>query len=260
MKGAIMDFNKLTADMNSIPGHLGFYYKNLITGEEYGVRESEQYGAASVIKLPIFMCIAKWAAEGKADLSEKIKVNRDVMVPICGALTLFTDEPEVSILTLCRLMISISDNTATNVLIARFGIPAYQEEFKKIGLKDTQLLRRLFDDAASAKGIENKIVPKEMGMLLEKVYRKEFVNEETSKLIMDTLMLQQINHKLGGKIDCLADIAHKTGEDWKLSNDVGIVLAKQPFIACYAGHDTDVYLWEDFIRRSSYDLCVENNK
>ena len=255
-----MNYTDFTSKMNKLPGHLGFYYKNLVTGEEFGVRENEQYGAASVIKLPIFMCIAKWAAEGKADLKEKIKVTKDVMVPICGALTLFDDEPEVSILTLCRLMISISDNTATNVLIARFGIPAYQEEFKKIGLKDTELVRRLFDDEASRKGLQNKIVPKEMGMLLEKVFRKEFVDEKTSDLILDTLFLQQINHKLGGKIDYRADIAHKTGEDWKLSNDVGIVFAKQPFVVCYAGHDTDVYEWEDFIRTSSYDIFVENDK
>ncbi len=99
-----------------------------------------------------------------------------------------------------------------------------------------------------------------MGMLLEKVYRKEFVNAEASDLILDTLFLQQINHKLGGRIDSEADIAHKTGEDSDLSNDVGIVFAKQPFVVCYAGHDTYVPDWEDFIRRSSYEIFKECNK
>jgi len=252
-----MDFTQLTKETYNIPGHLGFYYKNLVTGEEFGLRESEPYAAASVIKLPIFMCVAKWAAEGKADLYEKIKVTGDAMVPSCGALTLFTDEPEITVLTLCRLMISISDNTATNVLLSRYGLPAYQEEFGKLGLTGTRLRRRLFDDEASARGLQNTIVPKEVGMLLEQIYRKEFADEETSKLILDTLFLQQINHKLGGKIGDEVDIAHKTGEDRRLSNDVGIVFAKQPFIACYVGHDTDVYRWEDFIRRSSYDLFLE---
>ena len=255
-----MDFTQFTKQINEMPGHCGFWFKNLVTGEEYGVRENEKYGAASVIKLPVFMCIVKWVYEGKADFSEKIKVTNDKKVPICGAVTLFTDEPEVDILTLCRLMISISDNTATNLLIERFGIPAYREEFAKIGIVDTELNRILFDSEASAKGIFNCIVPKEMGMLLEKVYRREFVNEEASDLILDTLMLQQINHKLGGRIDSEADIAHKTGEDSDLSNDVGIVFAKQPFIACYAGHDTYVPDWEDFIRRSSYDIFKECNK
>ena len=50
------------------------------------------------------------------------------------------------------------------------------------------------------------------------------------------------------------EIAHKTGEDDELSNDVGIVFAEQPFIACFAAHDTDVYMWEDMIRRGTFQL------
>ena len=235
-------------------GHVGFYFKNLVTGEELGYQDDESFRAASVIKLPIFMCISKWDAEGRASMSEEIKVRQEDKVPICGALTLFTGEPTADIRTLCNLMISISDNTATNLLIKRFGIPAYKEEFRRIGLTGTALNRRLWDEAASARGIQNYIVPREMGALLEQVYHRTFVNPQVSEEIEETLLLQQINHKLCGIIGDSVPVAHKTGEEDNLSNDVGLIRAKQPFVVCFAGHDTCVPEFEDLIRHVTADL------
>ena len=77
-------------------------------------------------------------------------------------------------------MITISDNTATNMLISRLGIDFLNEEFKKIGLEKTHIERLLFDSEASAQGKCNYIVPAEMGMLLEQVYRRTFVSKEVS--------------------------------------------------------------------------------
>ena len=239
-------------------GHTGFYYKDLVTGETFGHLQSETYLAASVIKLPMFMAIMKWASEGKVSLEERITVTQEDKVPICGALTLFTDEPEVDIRTLCRLMISLSDNTATNVLIRRFGITAFQEEFRQWGLKSTQLNRPMFQKELAAQGIQNYIVPEEMGQLLEQIYRRTFVSEEVSREINDTLLLQQINHKIPGVFG-EGIVAHKTGEDENLTNDVGIVYAKTPFIVCFAGHDTNVYQFETLIREVSAELYELHN-
>lgn len=252
--------NSILGRMKQQSGHTGFYYKNLITGEELGYQENEPYLAASVIKLPVFMCISKWASEGKCSMEEKIHVAQEDKLPICGALTLFTDELDVDIRTLCRLMISISDNAATNLLIRRFGIPAFAEEFRQIGLEGTKLTRLLFDSEASAAGIENYIVPKEMGMLLEKIYRRTFVSEPVSREIEDVLFLQQINHKICGIICDEVPVAHKTGEDENLTNDVGLLHAKQPFVACFAGHDTSVPEFEDLIRHVSAELLAECQK
>ena len=243
-------------EMDRIPGHTGFYYKNLVTGLEYGVRAGESFGAASVIKFPLFLHVLERASAGSFSMSDKLMVTEDDKVPICGALTLFTEDVEVDIRTLCRLMISISDNTATNRLIKHCTIDGTSEGFQKMGLKKTVLRRRLFDSQASKAGIQNSICPAEIGMLLEKVYRNEFVSADVCKEVIDTLMLQQVDHKLNGKVCGQVDIAHKTGEDDQLSNDVGIVYAKEPFVICFAGHDTDVYRWEDLMRRGTYDLVV----
>lgn len=241
-------------EMNEIPGYLGFYYKNLVTGQEFGIRADDAFSAASVIKLPLYLHVLKQCAEGKMDLNDLLTVTQEDKVPICGALTLFTGPVEADLRTLCRLMISISDNTATNRLIRHCTIEGAEAGFQAMGLNKTVLRRRLFDSAASAAGIQNTICPAEMGMLLEQLYRKEFVSPEVSQEALDTLLLQQIGHKLNGKLCGRVKIAHKTGEDDNLSNDVGIVFAPKPFVICFAGYDTDVYRWEDLIRRSAYDL------
>ena len=250
---------KIQKIMESQQGHVGFYYKDLTTGEEFGYQENDQYKAASVIKLPIFMCVAKWIAEGKASWDDRIKVAHESKVPICGALTLFSDEPMLDLKTLCKLMISLSDNCATNLLITHFGIPAYKEEFQRLGLKDTVLARILFDPSPITGNLRNYIVPKEMGMLLEQVYRRTFINEEVSAFIEEVLLLQQINHKIPGYLNYTVEIAHKTGEDEDISLDVGIVFTEHPFILCFAGHDTNVGDWENVMRQLSLELVQQHS-
>ena len=241
-------------EMDSIPGHTGFYYLNLVNGDEYGVREDEVFGAASVIKLPLYMHIMAECAAGRMSLDDKLTITAADKVPICGALTLFTGDVDADVRTLCKLMISISDNTATNKLIDYSTIPGAQAGFRSMGLEKTQLTRKLFDRTASRAGLRNTICPKEIGHLFAMLYRNEFVSEVVCKEIIDTLLLQQVDHKLNGKICGEVPIAHKTGEDDELSNDVGIVYAKEPFVICFAGHDTDVYRWEDLMRQATYEL------
>ena len=254
MNKELQVLESIKKEMAPLTGHLGLYYKNLATGFEYGVGEDEVYGAASVIKLPLFLHTLAECEKGKLSLDDRIVTEESDKVPSCGALNMFTGTVETDIRTLCRLMICISDNTATNRLLRYFGLEDVERGFIAMGLEKTKIRRFLFDHRESLRGVQNHICPKELGMILEKLYRGEFVNEEISKYAIDVLLEQQINHKLDGKINEEVPIAHKTGEDYMLSNDVGIVYAKNPFVICFAGHDTDVYLWEDLMRRAAYDL------
>ena len=244
----------IAVEIEALPGHLGFYYKNLSTGLEYGIRENDAYLAASVIKFPLLLYVLTRAARGEISLSDRLTVENWEKMPSCGGLNQFTDAVEADIHTLCRLMIVLSDNTATNKLFRFCGMDECNAAFREMGLEKTVVRRLLFDAEASARGLENTICPKEMGMLLEQLYRREFVSSEVSRQALDILLKQQIDHKLDGRLCGEVPIAHKTGEDTRLSNDVGIVFADQPFVICFAGHDTDVYRWEDLMRRAAYDL------
>ena len=253
MSKELSALHAISREMGTLPGHLGFYYKNLATGFEYGVREEDAFLAASVIKFPLLLHVLEKAAAGEISLTDKLTVEDWEKMPSCGALNQFFGPVEVEIRTLCRLMTVISDNTATNKLFRFCGIDKTNAAFRRMGLEKTVVRRLLFDAEASARGLENTICPKEMGMLLEQLYRGTFVNPEVSRYALDILLDQQIGHKLEGKLK-EADVAHKTGEDSGLSNDVGIVFAREPFVICFAGHDTDVYPWEDLIRRSAWAL------
>lgn len=253
-QGELQVLQNIEVQMRAINGHLGFYYKNMVTGTEFGVGEDEIYSAASVIKLPLFLHVLSLCEKGGMHLSDEIITEEDDKVPSCGALNLFTGSVKADIATLCRLMICLSDNTATNRLIRHCSLSGIEEGFQKMGLYKTKIRRLLFDREAASRGIQNTISLKELGILLEKLYRGEFISKEVSEYAVDVLLQQQIGHKLDGKLCEIVPIAHKTGEDSNLSNDVGIVYAPKPFVVCFAGHDTDVYLWEDLIRRSAYDL------
>lgn len=241
-------------EMESLPGHVGFYYKNLVTGLEYGVRPDETYLAASVIKFPLLLHVLDRAARGEISLSDRLTVENREKVPSCGGLNQFTDPVTLDIRSLCRLMIVLSDNTATNKLIQFCGMEQCNAAFRNMGLSKTVLNRLLFDYDAAKRGFQNYICPREIGSLLERLYRKEFVSPEVSQYAIDILLDQQVDHKLNGKLCGEVPIAHKTGEDDCLSNDVGIVFAREPFVICFAGHDTDVYRWEDLMRRGTFDL------
>ena len=249
-----LTLNAIAAEVETIPGHAGFYYKNLVTGLEYGIRAEETYLAASVIKFPLLLHVLHRAERGELSLSDRVIVENWEKVPSCGGLNQFTDAVEVDIRTLCRLMIVLSDNTATNKLLRLCGFEETNAAFREMGLEKTVIQRLLFDYEAAKQGLQNYICPKEIGSLLEQLYKKEFVSPEVSRYAMDILLDQQVDHKLNGKLCGEVPIAHKTGEDDGLSNDVGIVFAKEPFILCFAGHDTDVYRWEDLMRRAAYDL------
>ena len=244
----------IAREMETIPGHTGFYYKNLVTGLEYGIREEEAFLAASVIKLPLFLHVLQRAAEGTLDMRQKLTVEDWEKMPSCGGLNQFTGPVEADIRTLCRLMIVLSDNTATNKLFRLCGLPECNAAFRNMGLEKTVVRRLLFDSEAASRGLENTICPKEMGILLEQLYRNDFVSEAVCTEAIEVLQKQQVDHKLDGKLCGEVPIAHKTGEDSHLSNDVGIVFGPQPFVICFAGHDTDVYRWEDLMRRAAFDL------
>ena len=249
-----MTKSEILQRLGALPGDIGFYYKDLRTGERLGHRENDMFQAASVIKLPIYAVVMKLWAEGKLALSEKIVCRDEDKLPPCGALYFFTGDVEVDINTLCGLMITISGNTATNLLIKHLGLDFLNEQFKEIGLKDTHLERLLFDAEGSARGLENRIVPAEMGDLLERIYRHSFINEEVSCRMEKVLLEQQINHKIPGYLPEGTPVAHKTGEDDGITNDVGVVYGENPFVICFASNFTDVPAAERAIREISLAL------
>ncbi len=249
-----MGVESIFARLDAVPGKVGCYYKNLVTGEEYSRNGNDQFLAASVIKLPVFAAVAKMVAEGRASWDERLPIRPEEMVPSCGTLRFIAGEVDaLSVRALSQMMIVVSDNSATNAIMRRFGIEALNREFLAMGLEKTHIERLLFDRSEALKGRNNRIVPREMGSLLERIYRHTFVSAEASAFLEDTLLDQQINHKIPGYLGDV-DVAHKTGEDGGITNDVGVVYAREPFVLAFAFNETDVPEAERAMREISLAL------
>lgn len=243
----------LEQQLSKLPGRIGLYYKDLRTGDTFCHHADDAFSAASIIKLPMMAAIARRVAAGQASWAERLVARKEDRVPPCGALWFFRDEPSVRVDTLCELMITISDNMATNLLMRRFTIDGLNEDFRRMGLKTTHLERLLFDSEAAGLGKCNVFTPREMGILLEDIHLRATQNEPDAVFCMETLLQQQINHKIPGYLPD-AEVAHKTGEDDGITHDVGIVLSEHPFILCFASNETDVPAAERFLRQLALDL------
>lgn len=234
---------KIRLILEEIPGKISLYYKNLVTGEEIDYHADESLQAASVIKIFIMAEAFRRIEEGTLSEDAKVTIRKSDCVPPSGVLTFLHEGIEVTVLDLITLMIVISDNTATNLLIDILGMDAINAAIQEYGLTRTKLSRKMYDSEKSAQGIQNYITARETGIFLEKMYRGEVISPAASKKMLAILKNQQVNHKipfLAGSLYEEPEIAHKTGEDTGITHDVGIVFTKEPFVLCICGNETDV--------------------
>ena len=253
---------KILCQLSQMEGQVGFYYKNLITGETFGFRENEQFLAASVVKLPLLAAIMYLREHGRTRLNERITVQKEQMHPdSCGVLAFMTGDEDGSVTldiqTLCNFMMIISDTTATNALYHHYGNELIIDTLQKLGLSGTQFNREYYDSERESKGIQNYFVPAEIGILLEKIYSRTLISPQASEDMEKLLLCQQVNHKMGGHLPMGYPIAHKTGEEDDKTHDVGIVFAREPFVACFASCCSDIPTYEDFIRKTTRSLVED---
>ena len=124
-------------------------------------------------------------------------------------------------------MIIYSDNTAANKVIDMLGFEYINKAFEDMGLKETILQRRIMDFVQRSKGIENYMSVYDIALLLEKIYRKELVDEEASELMLSFLKQQKVNDRLPRDLPEDIVVAHKTGLERGVVHDAGIIFTPQ---------------------------------
>lgn len=240
-----------------VPGKVGFYYKNLITGASFSYHADQPLIAASVIKLPIMVEAFRQVRDGETTEDALFYVDPKQKKPSCGVLTYLRNGLEVSLMDLVTVMIIVSDNTATNMLIDFLGVDRVNETVQAMGATGTRLNRRLFEPELARQGIQNYITAGDIGRLLEKIYREELVSPQASRRMLDILSHQQLNGKIPFHLHSQGiRVVHKTGEDNGITHDVGIVLAPQPFVVCICSNEVDVPAFERLMQDISLRLCI----
>jgi len=239
----------------SLPGEVSVFGKDLATGEAWAYQADIPLVAASVIKIPILVEAFRQARDGLVSMEETFSIRPEQKMPSCGALTYLHDGLSVTLRDLCVLMIILSDNTATNILIDRLGMENVNQTLRGLDLSQTTLRRKLFDGQAAARGIENTITAWEMGVLLEKIYREQCVSPEADREMLSILLNQRLNGKMPFFLHG-TKIAHKTGEDEGITHDVGIIFAHHPLVLCFTSNHTDVPAFERFIQDAARDFSA----
>ena len=251
--------HNLLKRLHAVPGHVAMYYQPLDGGCALMLNESMPMLAASVIKIPIMVEAFRQFESGKLSPEESHKLEEAEKMPSCGALNRMHAGLEVTMRDLVELMIILSDNTATNILIDRLGIQHVNETMAGLGLRQTVLRRKLFDREGKAKGLENTVGARDIGILLEKMYRGELVSEAASAQMLEILKSQKLNGKIPFYLhEHGIPIAHKTGEDDGITHDVGIVYTRKPFVLCMLSNETDVTTYERLIQNIARELAEMN--
>jgi len=181
----------------------------------------DEFPSASVIKVPLLMALYADAAEGRIDLGERVAVGASV--DGSGVLRYLADVREMTLRDLAMLAIIVSDNTATNRLIDRFGLERVNDRLAAWGCSRTRLRRKMYDFDAAAKGSENVTTPRETAALLLRLVRGGCRDRATSDAVLAILERCQDKTMLRRYLPPAAKVAHKTGTLDESRNDAAIV-------------------------------------
>ncbi len=157
------------------PGVVGVAVEDLSTGETFAVNDSLLFPQASAIKVAVLLELMRQADVGTLALSERVELRAAHQVGGSGVLQLFADRGStLSLHDLAVLMVVLSDNTATNLLIERVGMTGVNRTLAALGLSsEVRLQRLMIRPAESARGNENVASPRAAARLMARLGRCE---------------------------------------------------------------------------------------
>jgi beta-lactamase class A len=155
-----------------VDGVVGYEMLDLTSGEKIAHLERETFPTASTIKLALVYELFTQVEEGTIRLDETIALDRAKAVGGSGIL-FELGTPTLSIRDYATLMVTLSDNTATNILIDRLGMDNVTKRMQRLGLNGTKLRRHMMDVAAARRGDENVSTPDEVVRLLQAIRKSD---------------------------------------------------------------------------------------
>ncbi len=221
-----------------LKGTVGLYIHVLDTDEVFQINPGHVFPSASVIKIPMLALLLKDVAEGRVDWEARRAIDPKNRVGGTGILFELDQDYQPSIAALARLMIVLSDNTATNEIMDIIGIERMNQFCRDMGYENITLMRKMLDFEAIKQGRNNYMCAGEAGRLLVEIARGSFVSPEISQRIVDIMEHQQCRNKLPALLPAVPSyapeedkknlkpgsllVANKTGDLFGIQHDVGI--------------------------------------
>ena len=135
---------RILSALAGFKGGVWIYAKNLDTGKDYSFRGDEPVRTASTIKLPIMAEVFRQISIGKIKWDDELVLTKEKKKGGSGILFEFSDNTKLDLRTAVNLMIVVSDNTATNLVLDKVSPDSVNEFMNALGLKATLSLRKVF--------------------------------------------------------------------------------------------------------------------
>jgi beta-lactamase class A len=220
---------RLNAIAGSLDGVMGYAIAGIESPERFERHANDVFPTASTIKLAILYELFRQADEGRVQLDAQQTLDRRAAVGGSGILNELTT-PTLSIRDYATLMIVLSDNTATNVLIDVVGMKQVTARMQSLGLRNTRLRRKMIDLEAARRGDENVSTPAELAMLLQLLYRGEGLSS-TSRDSLLAILRKSKSSPMRTAIPARVAVANKPGGLEGVAVDAGIVyLEGRPYV------------------------------
>ena len=190
---------RVRAEVSQFKGKVNLFAKNLDTGAVYELGGDDRVLTASTIKIAVMVEAFARVSEGKAKWTDQLVLTKEKKVGGSGILNEFGDGLLLTLRDAVTLMMIMSDNTATNLVIDVFTADAVNARMASLGLNETRLMRRVFGGGESLEGKKEeskrfglgRTTPHEMVTLVEKLERGEIVSPAVSKEMLELMKREQ---------------------------------------------------------------------
>ena len=216
-------------------GRLGFMAKNLSTGETVRYNATERFPTASVIKLPVMAAFFHLVDEKKIDPGSIVTLREEDKKPGSGILQYLSSGDQITLLDAVKLMITLSDNSATNLVLDRLA-PSHAERMSVVndfllarGLRNTKILNRLYspetklDTGEALRYGIGVSTPEDMVALLEALHNRTLASAASCDAMFAILKSQFYDDMIPRLLPQNIQVAHKTGFVNETRVDVGLI-------------------------------------
>ena len=233
-------------------GKVAIAVRHLGTGESYYLNADEPMPSASLIKLPVMIEVYQQVAEGKIKLSDPVTLRQEDKVPGSGVLTdHFSPGVTFPLRDAVHLMIAVSDNTATNLVLDKIGIGATALRMDAWGFPNTKIHAKSFRGSTTSVYPERtkrfglgSTTAREMVEIVARLHSGKLVSPEACKEMLDLLRKCDDNAKFPRFLPESVKVAHKTGSLSDARTDAGILyLRSGPVVVCVLTAENEDKRW-----------------
>jgi len=221
---------------------VGIAFRTLDGKDEWYSRADESFHAASTMKVPVLIELFHQVKDGKLKLSDSLVVRNEFHSIVDGSpfkldaaddseADLYKAEGQTrTVSQFAELMITVSSNLATNLLIEKLGVENIRATVQSLGADGVNVLRGVEDGKAFEKGMNNTTTARGLATLMTAIADGKAVDCESSQQMVAILDRQKFNEAIPAGLPAGTRVAHKTGDITKIHHDAAIVFAKRPFV------------------------------